>query len=77
MPADVHQRERHRRSAGPVSPRSQPIPFVFFKYGHRIRGASSYAPCLDLAIRDEIMREDADVRLDGIADEDTKPKLEM
>jgi len=32
-----------------------PMPFLFWRYGHRVRGASAFAPCLDLAIRDEVL----------------------
>ena len=31
------------------------MPFLFWRYGHRVRGASAFAPCLDLAIRDEVL----------------------
>jgi DHA1 family multidrug resistance protein-like MFS transporter len=28
-----------------------PIPLVFYKYGARMRGTSSFAPCIDLKIK--------------------------
>lgn len=34
-----------------------PSPFLFYKFGHRIRGASKYAPGMDLKIRDEVLEE--------------------
>jgi len=36
-----------------------PIPYVFRRYGARIRARSKFAPCLDLKIRKEILGEDA------------------
>lgn len=32
-----------------------PMPYLFWRYGWRIRGASAFAPCLDLEIRDEVL----------------------
>ena len=34
-----------------------PIPFLFFKYGARIRANSKFAPCVDLKIAAEIAEE--------------------
>lgn len=34
-----------------------PIPFLFFKYGARIRANSKFAPCMDLKIAAEIAEE--------------------
>ncbi|KAF5368197.1 hypothetical protein D9757_010478 [Collybiopsis confluens] len=36
-----------------------PIPFLFYKYGARIRERSKYAPCLDLKIAKQIAEEEA------------------
>ena len=36
-----------------------PIPFLFFKYGARIRAGSKFAPCVDLKIAAEIAEEKA------------------
>ena len=35
-----------------------PSPFLFYKYGARIRGLSSFAPCLDLKIAKELKAEE-------------------
>lgn len=37
-----------------------PSPFVFYKYGSKIRGSSKYAPCLDIAMRERVEREMAE-----------------
>ncbi|KAH8999675.1 MFS general substrate transporter [Lactarius hatsudake] len=34
-----------------------PIPFLFYKYGHRIRTSSYFAPCLDLKVAEFLMEE--------------------
>ncbi|KZS90135.1 MFS polyamine transporter [Sistotremastrum niveocremeum HHB9708] len=34
-----------------------PTPYIFWKYGHRIRARSRFAPCPDLKIREEIEAE--------------------
>lgn len=34
-----------------------PSPFIFYKYGARIRGSSKFAPCLDIAMRERVERE--------------------
>ena len=34
-----------------------PIPFLFFKYGAKIRESSTFAPCMDLKIAAERDRE--------------------
>ncbi|KAE9406080.1 MFS general substrate transporter [Gymnopus androsaceus JB14] len=36
-----------------------PIPFLFFKYGARIRSKSKFAPCLDLKIAKQIQEQEA------------------
>ncbi|KZV65969.1 MFS polyamine transporter [Peniophora sp. CONT] len=36
-----------------------PIPFLFYKYGARIRGSSKFAPCIDLKIAAAIAEEKA------------------
>jgi MFS transporter, DHA1 family, multidrug resistance protein len=36
-----------------------PSPFLFYKYGPRIRGTSKFAPCLDLKIAKQLEQEDA------------------
>jgi DHA1 family multidrug resistance protein-like MFS transporter len=33
-----------------------PSPFLFYKYGARIRGSSRFAPCLDLKVAEEMRR---------------------
>lgn len=33
-----------------------PIPFVFYRYGAYLRSKSKFAPCLDLKIRDEVLK---------------------
>jgi len=40
-----------------------PIPFLFFKYGARIRQHSKFAPCLDLKIAKQIREEEEQARL--------------
>ncbi|KAI0036306.1 MFS polyamine transporter, partial [Vararia minispora EC-137] len=42
-----------------------PIPFVFFRYGARIRARSEFAPCLDLKIAKEIEMEKQAAALAG------------
>jgi MFS transporter, DHA1 family, multidrug resistance protein len=37
-----------------------PSPFLFYKYGARIRSKSKFAPCLDLKIAKELELEDAE-----------------
>ncbi|KAK4048783.1 hypothetical protein OIV83_004549 [Microbotryomycetes sp. JL201] len=34
-----------------------PSPFIFYRYGARIRGASRFAPCLDIVMRERVERE--------------------
>lgn len=34
-----------------------PSPFLFYKYGARIRRSSRFAPCVDLKIAEELERE--------------------
>ncbi|ORY88386.1 major facilitator superfamily domain-containing protein [Leucosporidium creatinivorum] len=34
-----------------------PSPFIFYKFGPRIRGSSKFAPCLDIAMRERVERE--------------------
>ena len=36
-----------------------PMPFLFFKYGPRIRQGSKFAPCIDLKIKAAIEAEKA------------------
>jgi MFS transporter, DHA1 family, multidrug resistance protein len=36
-----------------------PIPFLFYKYGPRIRALSKLAPCIDLKIAKQLEEEDA------------------
>lgn len=35
-----------------------PSPFLFYKYGAKIRQRSTWAPCIDLKIHDQVMREE-------------------
>lgn len=42
-----------------------PIPFLFFKYGARIRERSQFAPCVDLRIAKEIAEEKAEAEKMG------------
>ncbi|KAE9405766.1 MFS general substrate transporter [Gymnopus androsaceus JB14] len=35
-----------------------PVPFLFYKYGARIRSGSKFAPCIDLKIAAELKREE-------------------
>ncbi|KPV73417.1 uncharacterized protein RHOBADRAFT_29141 [Rhodotorula graminis WP1] len=35
-----------------------PAPFVFYKYGWRLRQKSRFAPCLDVGMRDRVKREE-------------------
>jgi hypothetical protein len=35
-----------------------PSPFLFYRYGHKIRHRSKYAPGLDLKIRDEVLENE-------------------
>ena len=35
-----------------------PSPFIFYKYGHRIRQGSKFAPCLDIHMRERVEREE-------------------
>ncbi|KAK4048781.1 hypothetical protein OIV83_004547 [Microbotryomycetes sp. JL201] len=35
-----------------------PAPFIFYRYGARIRGASKFAPCLDIGMRERVEREE-------------------
>lgn len=35
-----------------------PSPFIFYKFGARIRGASKFAPCLDIGMRERVEREE-------------------
>ncbi|KAM0792067.1 hypothetical protein ACM66B_004772 [Microbotryomycetes sp. NB124-2] len=35
-----------------------PSPFIFYRYGARIRGASRFAPCLDIPMRERVEREE-------------------
>lgn len=35
-----------------------PSPFLFYKYGPRIRASSTFAPCVDLRIAKELQEED-------------------
>ncbi|KAE9400846.1 MFS general substrate transporter [Gymnopus androsaceus JB14] len=37
-----------------------PIPFLFFKYGAKIRSKSKFAPCLDLKIAKQIQEQEAE-----------------
>jgi len=42
---------------GLISLALAPIPFLFFKYGARIRTRSTFAPCIDLRIAKELAAE--------------------
>lgn len=35
-----------------------PSPFIFYKYGPRIRQGSSFAPCLDLKMKEQLDKEE-------------------
>ncbi|KAM0792068.1 hypothetical protein ACM66B_004773 [Microbotryomycetes sp. NB124-2] len=37
-----------------------PSPFIFYRYGARIRGASRFAPCLDIGMRERVEREECE-----------------
>lgn len=37
-----------------------PSPFLFYKYGARIRGSSKFAPCVDLKIAKILAEEEAE-----------------
>jgi len=42
-----------------------PSPFLFYKYGARIRASSKFAPCIDLKIAKELEEEEAELRRRG------------
>ncbi|KAF9076925.1 major facilitator superfamily domain-containing protein [Rhodocollybia butyracea] len=42
-----------------------PIPFLFYKYGAKIRERSQFAPCFDLKIAKELAAEEAEARDSG------------
>lgn len=35
-----------------------PAPFLFYKYGWRLRQKSQFAPCLDIGLREQVEREE-------------------
>jgi len=40
-----------------------PIPFVFYKYGPKIRERSKFAPCIDIKIRAQVEQEEREKKL--------------
>lgn len=34
-----------------------PAPFIFYKFGAKIRGSSKFAPCLDIGMKERVERE--------------------
>ncbi|BGP43462.1 hypothetical protein JCM10449v2_007497 [Rhodotorula kratochvilovae] len=37
-----------------------PAPFIFYRYGWRLREKSRFAPCLDVGLREQVAREEAE-----------------
>jgi hypothetical protein len=42
-----------------------PLPFVFYRYGARVRTKSKFAPCMDLKIKDEVEAEERSEKAKG------------